>query len=527
MTVDWKTLLAPVIVVSIVVGLYLPSLQNPLVWDDVTQIERVRNASMPELASRAPGEEYLRPMVLLSYRAQMAVGLDHPSSYHAINIFLHALNAALLLLLLRRLGLTSEVALPAAILFAVHPLQSAAVAYVSGRTDLLALTFTLLAIVFVLATRTSGRAASWAVAAALAAFASALSNEVGLVAPLLGAAACRVTLSGDKTAGPAPIGVPLAMAVAGLVALWFVFPDVVGQGGELSLSVRLRAMGTTLMTFGRLFVVPTDLHLDRLTATGGPAAGALGALALGAFVPAIVVFFFRPQPWAFGLLALALSYGPASGFIPVYPRMADQWIFTPEHALYVPIAAVAPLVVCGIVTAISRSTSSESVARVSTQGLLVVAAILTAFAASPIRERQHDLSSEVKLYRSIVEHSPSPRACFNLGVALLESGDHRGAIRTYEKCIVRHPRDAGMISQLGVAYQLAGDPVKARSTYAAALALLPDDPLLISNLASLDASMGLYADARRGWARALVLQPDFQPARDGLRELEVLETGDQ
>jgi hypothetical protein len=50
---------------------------------------------------------------------------------------------------------------------------------------------------------------------------------------------------------------------------------------------------------------------------------------------------------------------------------------------------------------------------------------------------------------------------------------------------------------------------------------------LISNLASLDASMGLYADARRGWARALVLQPDFQPARDGLRELEVLEAGDQ
>ncbi len=159
--------------------------------------------------------------------------------------------------------------------------------------------------------------------------------------------------------------------------------------------------------------------------------------------------------------------------------------------------------------------------------MLVVDAALTAIDIAPIRDRQNDLSSEERLYRSVLAHSASPRACFNLGVALLERGDHGGAVATYEQCVQRHPSDAGMVSQLGVAYQLEGDLVKARSAYMQALALIPDDPASISNLASLDASMGFYADARRGWQRALELRPGFEPAREGLRELVVLEASDR
>ena len=71
MGVDWTKLLAPAIVVALVFGLYLPSLDNPLVWDDTTHIERARDAPLSALFERAPGEEHFRPLVLLSYRAQL------------------------------------------------------------------------------------------------------------------------------------------------------------------------------------------------------------------------------------------------------------------------------------------------------------------------------------------------------------------------------------------------------------------------------------------------------------------------
>ncbi len=522
---DWKRILAPAIVVALTFGLYLPSLDNPLVWDDTIHIDRVRDAPVTAVFERAPGEEYFRPLVLLSYRAQLAVGADDPSSFHSFNILAHTLNAIALLMLLVRLGMPLVTATTASILFAVHPLQSAAVAYVSGRTDILALTFTLATVLCVLAARSSrsgGAMAVWTIAAALAALAAPLSKEVGLIAPLLGAAACRVHFKDDARQS-AMAAVPIAMAAVGLLSVWLVFPSAVAQSVDLPFGLRLRAVGTALSAYATLLVWPTDLHLERLTATGGAAAQALGVLALGAFVPALLWFFRSASVWAFGLVALVLSYGPASGFIPVYPEIVATWVFTPEHFFYVPLAAVAPLAVGVAREAVRYRIGDEALARVSGRLLLVVAAVLTAIAVGPIRARQADLSSEESLYRSILAYSPSPRACFNLGILLLERGDYGGAVDTFSTCVSRHPDDAGMLSQLGVAYQLAGNFAGARAAYIDALRLAPDDANSLSNLAGLDASRGLYENARSGWERALEIEPGFAPAIDGLSDLEKVE----
>lgn len=524
MRADWKRLLAPGIVVALVAGLYLPSLGNPLVWDDVPQVERARNDTLVGLFTRTSGEDNLRPVTLLSYRLQIALGGDDPGAYHAVNILVHAFNAALLLLLLVRLGLSLEAATAASILFAVHPLQSAAVAYVSGRADLLAVAFSLLAVQCVLISRDTDARAPWAwgLAALAAALAAPLSKEVGLTAPLLAAAACRVILPGDG-GRPAPVAVPLMMAGAGLLSIWFVFPPAIARGAELPLFLRLRGMGTSLLTYASLLVVPLNLHLDRLSAVGGAGTGALGALVLGSFAPAILLFFRRPTVPAFAAVALVLTYGPASGLVPVYPEIAEQWIFTPEHFMYAPLVILAPLAIAGVSAAILYGTGSPSMARVSGRALLVIAALLTAAAVLPVRARQFDLSSEERLYRSVLAHSPSPRACFNLGVAALERGDYASAVDIYEACAERHPDDAGMHSQLGVAYQFVGNFVGARAAYERALLMNPNDPVSISNLASLDASVGRYAEARAGWKLALELRPGFTDAIDGLEELLVLE----
>jgi len=94
---------------------------------------------------------YFRPLIVLSYYIDNSLLDLPPQAMHLENILLHLLNSLLVLRiglsLFRKLAHSVELAFLAACIFALHPLNVEAVAWVSGRTDLLATLFALLAIV--------------------------------------------------------------------------------------------------------------------------------------------------------------------------------------------------------------------------------------------------------------------------------------------------------------------------------------------------------------------------------------------
>jgi hypothetical protein len=84
------------------------------------------------------------PLTWISHMAAWQVFGSNPMGHHLLNVFLHALNVALLFILLRKTtGQTGRSALVAA-LFAVHPLNVESVAWVSERKGLLCTFFVLL-----------------------------------------------------------------------------------------------------------------------------------------------------------------------------------------------------------------------------------------------------------------------------------------------------------------------------------------------------------------------------------------------
>lgn len=88
---------------------------------------------------------YYRPVVVASLAINgMTLGWG-PAGFHMVNVLLHAVNATLVLFLLRRLGLGASAATLAALFFAVHPAATWPVASVVARVDLLPLLFLLLA----------------------------------------------------------------------------------------------------------------------------------------------------------------------------------------------------------------------------------------------------------------------------------------------------------------------------------------------------------------------------------------------
>ncbi|MBI5504381.1 MAG: tetratricopeptide repeat protein [Deltaproteobacteria bacterium] len=509
----WAALLGPAL---FAVALYLPSLGNPLVWDDELHVPLAREMTVGEAFGNAGGE-YRRPLVLLSYLAQWKAGAGADAALHAVNVLLHSGNAMLLALLLLNMGLPTEVAACAALLFAAHPLQSGSVAYVSGRTDLLAAAFTMTALIVAqpapsrtepasTRVRSTSRSREMCVTLACAACVAlaALSKEIGLVAGPLAALFVYYRIRRGRPAS-------LLTAIAALMscaccALWVLPPAALAA--NLPMSLRLRAAGTAAVTYAGLLVWPSGLHLDRLSPTRGDEALVI-ALALCALAAALSLRFARaPTLAGLGLLSVLALYLPGSGLIPVAPAIVERFVFTPEQFLYLPLA---PL--CALLAAALHRYSGNS-------ALLVVTATLALASVPAVLARQREFAGAEQVYRATLAHSSSARACFNLGGLQLDDLRYAEAASSYERCVELSPHDGGARGQLAIAYQKLGRADQARANYRRAIELDDRSPLLWSNFATLDANEGRYGDAREKWQHALALDPSFPPALSALEKLE-------
>ena len=135
------------------------SLTNGFVWLDHWQVEsgglivhswaelwsalRQPLGAMPGWEGTAP---YARPCVVLLLSAVHAVAGAQPAPYHLTLALLHLTNVLLAYSVLSALRIDRTVSFLAAAVFAVHPLQTAAVSWVSGIADPLFTVFTLLAL---------------------------------------------------------------------------------------------------------------------------------------------------------------------------------------------------------------------------------------------------------------------------------------------------------------------------------------------------------------------------------------------
>ena len=135
----WTAVAALIAAVCIV---HLPALGASFQFDDYNVVLRdPRVQSFDAWAASMPG---MRPLLKLSYALNHELG-GGVRGFRLLNIAIHALNAVLVLLLAARLsarhGLTARpalgVAFAVALVFALHPAQTEAVTYVSGRSSAL------------------------------------------------------------------------------------------------------------------------------------------------------------------------------------------------------------------------------------------------------------------------------------------------------------------------------------------------------------------------------------------------------
>ena len=129
---------------------YGNSLLNSFTYDDEPYILHnpvVRTLSLHGLFHPNRANNLLRPVTFASFGLNWAIAGAHAFGYHLVNLLLHGLVVLLLYLvlcmLLESIPGATTVAFAAALLFAVHPIHTEAVASVTGRSELLAAGFLL------------------------------------------------------------------------------------------------------------------------------------------------------------------------------------------------------------------------------------------------------------------------------------------------------------------------------------------------------------------------------------------------
>ncbi|MCI0528198.1 MAG: hypothetical protein L0Y56_12235, partial [Nitrospira sp.] len=137
-------------------GLYYSSLDHSFHYDDghtVVNNPWIRDLkNIPKfflsntLVSESPQAANYRPLLMVTYALNYALdGLD-PWGFHLLNVLIHVLTVLVCFGLIRLLLGDIRAAILGALIFAIHPINSEAVNYITARSSLLSTLFASMAV---------------------------------------------------------------------------------------------------------------------------------------------------------------------------------------------------------------------------------------------------------------------------------------------------------------------------------------------------------------------------------------------
>lgn len=511
-----RRLAAWISVIGLAVAASVTSVTNGFAFDDVHIIlsnDRVHSlARWWELFAGSywppeKGGDLYRPVTMLAFATQWALGGGSPLVFHLGSILLYALVCAAFLWVAVAL-LPLGAAWLAGSLFAVHPLHVEAVGNVVGQSELWAALFMFFALGLYLRARQRGTP-SLAETCSIAALYSlaCLSKEHALVLPLL-------LLAAELTVTPRaqPIRARIAairplvllLAAVGIAFLWVriaVLGAASSHGAQVSIlfveqsfGIRAMTMLRVLLEWVRLFFWPAHLsadysprHIDIVT---GPTLEMLPSAAILIGVAWLAWLARRAAPVAtFAVLWVAVGLLiPSNIVVPTGFVLAERTLFLASGGVMLGVAAALAYFAADDTT---RSQVPRSVALSAIAAVLVLGLVASGL-------RQGVWRDNATLFAQTVRDAPaSYKAHLAYFTVLFERNQHQEGLEELRIAYRLYPNDLTLVQYLGEAYARDRNCRVAVRFFRRVLSEDPGRSGSRLGLAGCLITLGEYADARK------------------------------
>jgi Flp pilus assembly protein TadD len=461
------------------------------------------------------------PLANVAFWAQWHLWGDHPAGYHIVNVLLHATSAVLLWRVLALLRIPGGWL--AAVLFTVHPVCVASVAWISELKNTLSLPFYLLSLLLYLHADRETKArmedaghnlgehpfsilhppSSLAYGLSIFVFLLALLSKTTtamLPLVLLGCAwwhCARVTTRDWWRVCPLIV---LALGF-GFMSIWHQLHGAMAGGTAQPEGFwsRLAGAGMGLWFYLGKALLPINLSMiyPRWVINPATFASSLPLLLWGVLLG--VCWWFR-RSWGrhalFGLGCFTINLLPLLGFLDMYFLALSR---VSDHFDYLPLTAIV-----GMVAAVLCLTPTTLYLRVAGGSVVLALALLSA-------QRAQVFATEEGLWRDTLAKNPVAWiAHANLGWILASEGRYDEAVTHLEASLHENPSNAQAHCNLGRVFSLQGKSAEAEKEFATALRLKPKDGSIRRSYASALVDEGKKDAAMKALREALQLKPEIE-----------------
>jgi tetratricopeptide (TPR) repeat protein len=556
-----KAALLAVLLVGMVLAAYGPALRAGFIWDDDDYVTENPLLHTPDgferiwLSMDAPSQYF--PLVYTAFRIEYGLwGLD-PFGYHLVNVLLHAANALLLWLLLRRLDISG--AWFAAAVFALHPVHVESVAWITERKNVMSLFFSLASLLawlrFIEPRGSSGR---YSYAASLIFYALALSSKV--TACTLPAAQLLLLWMRGYPIGRRRIAQVMpffALGVAmGVVITYWERHHIGTVGDRFDISFVesfLIATRATWFYLGKL-LWPAQLTFSYPKFAIDPSNPLQYSWAIAGALLLWILWRWRSAvgraPLAAAIFFVA-SLSPLLGFIPLF---TFWYTYVADHYQYM--ASIGPIALLSAgATQLLRDRTSLGM-----RGLASAAALVLVILAILTWNQSRVYENEETLWRDTIAKNPTSwmaqtnlgryllreerfeeaadaygrvfairpeahRAHVGRGRALLELGREREAEEHFEAALALRPGLYGAHQALARLSWERGDRAVAIAHYEAMIEIAPGNPAGHFLMGRALQVSGRPRRALVHYRSALAIDPDHEEARKAVERIENRRTG--
>ncbi|MFA5156566.1 MAG: tetratricopeptide repeat protein [Candidatus Omnitrophota bacterium] len=518
-------LIGPVIlIIALTAVIYCGALMNSFVGDDIAVIVNndfikdwknlplvfssayltdVRDLGFLGTRSVGAGEITYRPLATLSYFVDYHLWKLKAFGFHLTNLLLHIINALLIFALANILTGSHAVSLSAALLFALHPVNSEAVNAICFREDLLAFLFFVSSLIFyIIRERSAGIRKTCAYGLSLAAFFLALfSKEMAVTLPLV------IILYDYYFAKKRGLTAALARLKSGYAGyfiilafyLWiwgvvFKNPNPPAAYQANSLYAHILTMSTVIAGYIQWIAAPVQLYFavtePHLIVRHFNPEVFSSLLLIAAWIAAAIIIRKLAKEMSFSIAWFFVTLLPVSGIVPMQHIVGLRY-------LYIPIAGLC------LFLALALKKTAGKLFRV----ILVV--ILTVYALLSM-ERTAVWSDNISLWSEIAARYPDNYyAHYGLGEVFLKSGMQNRAGREFKTALRLNPKDAVLHYRLAYLYTAAGRYSEAEKAYKEAIALDPGYLEACNDLAALYSETNRLNEAIALWEKAVEIDPLF------------------